>query len=292
MSELLQTAVPVGDGAREEAVGVVSGGRTLRGNLVLAGCDHPAVLFLHGWAGNRGGPHQLLTAAARALARDGISSLRFDFSGRGESDGDSGAATLEMMAGDALAAAACLRARSGARELVLSGICSGGNVAIGVADRLPEAAGLFLMSVYPFSAGDSFGRRAHRTAHFAAEYWRKLWRRETWRKVWRGAVDVRQVAKVLFGHYRGRPAQRLEREEGPGEGPLANLRREGLRICMAYGDADPDFAASHAYYRDFAERHGVAVDWMICPGANHNFYSLTWKRALIDRLRRFVTGRT
>ena len=47
-----------------------------------------AVLFLHGWVGYRAGPHRLFVDLARKLCDDGFICLRFDFAGRGYSEGD------------------------------------------------------------------------------------------------------------------------------------------------------------------------------------------------------------
>jgi len=46
------------------------------------------VIFCHGFRGERTGPNRTFVRAARALAAVGISSLRFDQYGSGDSDGD------------------------------------------------------------------------------------------------------------------------------------------------------------------------------------------------------------
>ena len=47
-----------------------------------------AVVFLHGWAGYRAGPHDLLVKIARHLTENGYDCFRFDFRGKGYSQGD------------------------------------------------------------------------------------------------------------------------------------------------------------------------------------------------------------
>src|SRR5690554_8214274 len=47
----------------------------------------PLLIFLHGFAGYRIGPHQLFIKTARFLTQRGYSCLRFDFRGRGYSEG-------------------------------------------------------------------------------------------------------------------------------------------------------------------------------------------------------------
>lgn len=291
MSAGLTTAITLAGGWREEAVGIPVGGGELRGNLLLGPVPAGlAALLLPGWGGGRSGPHGLLTRLARELAAAGIPSLRFDFRGRGEASGDGQATTLDSMGEDALAAAACLRQRSGAKRLLLVGICSGGNVGIGILDRLDGVAGLFLLSVYPFSDGDSFGRGARRSAHFLRVYWQKLRRPETWRKFRRGEIDFATVGKVLLGplcRHRA-PAAAPAAPATPGQEHLRKLLRERPSLYMIYGTADPDYRASRAYYGDFAERHRYAARFLDLPGANHNFYSEAWKGRLAAELAAFA----
>jgi pimeloyl-ACP methyl ester carboxylesterase len=303
----LSATVPLAADVGEEAVRIAVGDGFIAGNLVRAPTSPApvAVLFLHGWGGLRSGPHNLLTHFARDLAVVGVPSLRFDFRWRGESSGDGAAdgATLDGMAADTLAAAEALVAATGARQLVAVGICSGGNVAIGVLDRLPQAAGLFLLSVYPFSEGDSFGRDARRTVHYLQEYWQKLFRPHTWRKLVRGEIQFGAIFSVLFGHHFQKKDDRMAGESEPaaeggdasaeaagdaGSSHLEKLRRRPLPVAMVYGEADPDFQPSYDYYRAFAETHGLDVRFTTIPEANHNFYSLAWKQELTAALRDFV----
>lgn len=289
---MLSTSTRIADFATEESLSIRGDVGEVRGNLMLP--DTPgevAVLLLHGWGGLRSGPHNMITHFARALGEAGVASLRFDFRSRGESsgDGENDGASLPGMAADALAAASALMERSGAAKLVTLGVCSGGNVAIGILDRLPTPAGLFLLSVYPFSDGDAFGRNARRTAHFLAIYWHKLWMRETWRKFFRGEIFFRSIGKVLFGHYFVKKDDALAQDAEPAsEDHRKNLRRVSCRTEMIYGDADPDFEASHAYFSEYQAKHGLNMHFHVITGANHNYFSLAWKDEITARLLDFV----
>ena len=278
------------DGLREEAVTLASGSGSLRGVFVEAAEPQTvAVLFLHGWGGGRCGPHDLLAHLAREIGRAGWSSLRFDFSDRGESDGVDGGVTLDQMGEDALAAAAFLQERAACKRLALVGICSGGNVGIGILDRLPACDSLFLLSFYPFSEGDSFGRRSNRTAKAAQGYLRKLGRLSTYRKLVRGAIDFRAIWQVLFGHHQRDAAQTSERER-VGQSPLDNLRVRPLTVTMIYGDADPDTAASMQYFRDYAAEHKLPLAFEVIEGADHNYYSVSHSARLAAAATAFLSG--
>jgi len=67
------------------------------GNLILRGMLHvpenksgkaPIVIMFHGIFGNKMGPHFIFVKLSRLLEQAGIASIRFDFAGSGESDGD------------------------------------------------------------------------------------------------------------------------------------------------------------------------------------------------------------
>jgi dienelactone hydrolase len=64
----------------------------------------PAVLFCHGFTGNRIEPQRLFLSFARRLAHKGLAVLRFDFGGHGESEGEFHDLTLTGELKDAQAA--------------------------------------------------------------------------------------------------------------------------------------------------------------------------------------------
>ena len=75
----------------QKAVELQSGELTLRGMLHIpegiTGKIHMVCIF-HGFTGNKMEPHFIFVKLSRMLAAKGIASVRFDFGGSGESDGD------------------------------------------------------------------------------------------------------------------------------------------------------------------------------------------------------------
>ncbi len=71
----------------ERISSITVGGRTLACVTHDAGSD-ATVIFCHGFRGEKIGPNRTFVTAARALALSGISSLRFDQYGSGDSEGE------------------------------------------------------------------------------------------------------------------------------------------------------------------------------------------------------------
>jgi len=268
----------------EDFVEIESGGERLVGIWTEpAGAVRvPAtVITLHGWGGYRIGPHRFMVKLCRALAAAGVSSLRFDFRGRGDSTGDEKDATLDTMIEDTCRAVAFARSRAPGSRITLWGICSGSNVAIGAATLEGDVRDLVLLSTLPFVPEKKAAEKLARTQVQATSYVRKLFRATTWKKLFTGAVNWGNVKKALFGHY-GKP-------EAAGRDP-----KDSERDIMAawadwqgtahfiYGGADREAAGAAEHYRAFTDEHGIQASFETVAGSNHDFYSLTWERHVID----------
>ena len=73
----------------------------------------PAVLMLHGFASSKDEVGKMYAREAKALAEKGIASLRIDFAGFGESDGDPGSLTIDGELDNAKMALDALRKTDG-----------------------------------------------------------------------------------------------------------------------------------------------------------------------------------
>jgi alpha/beta superfamily hydrolase len=91
----------------------------------------PAVVLFHGFTGHRMEAHGIFVKCSRALAKAGIASLRFDFYGSGESDGEFREMTLRGEIADGRAAVDFLRGQAGIdpERVGLLGLSLGGAVA-------------------------------------------------------------------------------------------------------------------------------------------------------------------
>ena len=82
---------------------IVRDGYTLRGMLHRpAGIEKiPMVVMLHGFGGNKLEKHRMFMEMSEMLEKKGIASVRFDFMGSGESDGEFQEMTLDTECADA-----------------------------------------------------------------------------------------------------------------------------------------------------------------------------------------------
>jgi hypothetical protein len=107
----------------------------LNSTLVLSHEDKGIfVLFVHGFAGNKD-ENGLFTEAANKFAENGISSLRFDFSGHGKSTGDTRQLSLDQEVQDYRSAIEYLEKVYSPRELIVIGFSLGATVAIKARDK-------------------------------------------------------------------------------------------------------------------------------------------------------------
>lgn len=141
--------------------------RHLVGTLISPGTTShkPAIVFTNAGFVPRTGPNRLTVRLARLLGRNGFPSIRFDFSGIGDSgrsggtyDADAQAVSEIRMAMDAA------QKETGPRRFVLFGLCSGTDPCIQTAALDSRVCGILLLD--PFSYPNA---RARLTVS-----WRKL----------------------------------------------------------------------------------------------------------------------
>ena len=238
------------------------------------------IVFLHGWAGYRIGPHQMFTKMARRACAMGFPCLAFDFRGRGDSEGDAAKASISTMVSDAQKACRVLHDESSVAGLALVGVCSGAEVALGAGAIIPQVDAMVLWSVPQVAADRAHADRAKRLAIFR-EYGRKLLRAETWRKLFGGALNLGMVRKAILRGGKG------EGEESAPEDREIDWRRRFIEfrgeILYIYGTNDPTTPDCLAYYDSLSKQAGRTFRSHLIEGANHSFYSLKWEAEVLGQ---------
>ena len=236
-------------------------------------------ILIHGWAGDRVGPHRILVHAAQHLRQEGLATLRFDLRGRGDSDGDGSQTDLDGMIADTIAAARYALEEIRPGGICLIGLCSGANVAIGAATREPWLNELALWSVLPFQPDQRSRQRVARARFFLRHYVRKALRLETWKRVLTGKASLSGAARAVAG------------DRGPGKGErnlkdssrniMAEFARFKGRALFVTGSADPEGMEGRALFLPFCKARDISADFHLIEGANHSYYDLADERDAI-----------
>jgi alpha-beta hydrolase superfamily lysophospholipase len=293
-SLLYSTTEPT-PGVSAAIFGFQSGNEHINGVLYLPSWDHPeygkkeverCVLLLHGWSGYRIGPGQLLNETARELAKNGFAAYSFDFRGRGESELEVNQASLNSMIRDATRAVSILHERHSWDESVWSkftllGLCSGGEVAIGASLSDSRIDSLALWSAPVFSGAFDLARQARRSRSAIQKYARKFFMPETWTKLFSGSVNWKMVRRAVSGGRSNEDAG-VEDKAPDTQSQMNEFEAFTGKLLFIYGGNDPETPPSRDFYREFVERTKMPHEFQEIEGANHNYYSVEWKREVIN----------
>lgn len=235
-------------------------GRRLRGMIHQPGespAGRPAgVVFFHGFTGDRMESHWLFVKCSRALERAGIASLRFDFFGSGESEGDFREATLEGEVQDAQDAVDFFRREGGvdSERLGLLGLSLGGAIAALVAEQVRARALVLWAAVARLqdlrTLGDSLSRPLPNNLS-AREY---------------AGHEISPRFLDFVDHL----------------DPLGAVARFTRPTLIVHPERDERLDLSHP--EDYLRSSAAATkEKVIIAGANHTFDSVTWEREVITR---------
>jgi pimeloyl-ACP methyl ester carboxylesterase len=237
----------------------------------------PTVIMLSGWSGSRLGPHRMFVKTARRLCSAGFNCLRFDFAGRGDSEGEMQATTIASMTDDAVCAMDFLKERLGGSQFILLGICSGGKVAISCASRDERVRQLVLWSAEPMGTLAEGIRKSRKTLSVVGEYLTKLMNPRTWRRIVTGQVNTRMVRKAVAHCEQASPEERKSENF-----ILKAFTSYTGKALLIYGTNDPETCMASDAYEALCAKSGIAYDSHRIEGANHSFYSLEWEKQVID----------
>lgn len=235
-------------------------GKALRGMLHLPAAalkrPTPGVVMFHGFTGDRRARHGMFVKCSRALERAGIASLRFDFYGSGESDGEFREMTLRGEIADGRAAVAFLGGQSiiDPKRLGLLGLSLGGAVAAALA---PSAKAK------------------------AVVLWSALAHTSRLRQL------IKEMAKKIPGkpggiEYDGYEINPRLSDDLLKVEPIRHLARFQGPTLVIHPANDEIVPISHA--RDFLQAAGAETkELAIIPGADHVYTSVLWEREVIAR---------
>jgi pimeloyl-ACP methyl ester carboxylesterase len=238
------------------------------------------VVFLHGMAGYRIGPHGLLREIAESLAEIGIYSCRFDFRGRGYSSGNNMETNILSMYEDVEIVLQNLQKIYGILELNLLGICSGAKLAILYAlktsMKIDNIIGLSTETLFENK------KKPKLSMNSIQDYSKKIFSTATWSKLVRGEINFRRILKnILFIPKLGN-RKRSNVQQSKLIHPFINFAGETLLI---YGDKDPIYNESLKQITNLLDKYKKKYSKIIIEGGDHNFYSVQHKEKIISDLK-------
>lgn len=279
-------------GRARSLVGILSDGAPRRDARVL-----PAVIFLNAGAVHRVGPHRLYVKAARMLAALGFTTLRFDFSGTG----DSGPRTMSVYYEqegviETREAMDFLSRIRGCSQFVLIGLCSGAITAFQAA-----CADRRVVGIVPINGR---GEVAEEHAAYAAQrqqsryYWRAaFFDPRSWWKALTGKADYRTVLRALMFPITSRSKAPPIVTSRPDEVAVAlqSLMAHRVHVLAIYssGDLGLDyFEAALGQQARHPRASGAtdAVTIRVMTGTDHTFTPLAAQRRLLHVLREWATA--
>lgn len=247
------------------------------------GADIVAVLLNAGLI-HHVGPHRLHVNLSRALAARGISSLRIDLSGIGDSSVRPDGLPAQELAVREPREIMDQLVRRGHQNFALFGICSGARQALQAAVGDPRVKGLVLVNPASLVDDPELASRA------ATQYYlrRSLWSPRAWINLFTGRVKYQGLFRAIAGMVR-----RLGRgvDHAPDKPGLADMARQrfepllaqGTRLLMVLSDRDAQFIKLlDGGVRDLQSDGQPQIE--MHPKADHLFTSLKEKEALVEQV--------
>jgi pimeloyl-ACP methyl ester carboxylesterase len=252
--------------------------------------DDFGVLFLNPGAVRHIGSNRMWVQAARRWAARGVPSLRLDFTGVGESDGEQTLNTGALYQGPFIeqveAAMDVLRLQAGVRRFGIVGLCSGAFWAFQAATRNPSVRGAVLLNPRLFFWDPEVDRRRmlRRTVNGLTDS-------SAWRHLAHGqikAARIRQAAGAVL-----HSLQKIQTDGGPEPQippaamarALALIEGNGCRLTLIFTEGEP-------LLREMEEESQMPPEdssWFRCiriADGGHTFRDLAAQRlvhGLIDR---------
>lgn len=245
-------------------------------------CSRTAVLIIVGGPQYRAGSHRQFVLLARALAQAGHTTLRFDYTGMGDSEGAPRA--FDAAGADVQAALAALaRACPDATRLVVWGLCDAASAALMFATDDPRVAGI--VACNPWARSEATLAAATVKHYYAA----RLLQPEFWRKLLGGGVQWRASVGSLLANLR---RARGDARPGAGHAPTfrdamaAGLARFRGRVLLVLSGNDLTAKEFLGYAEGAPAWRGLLTDQRVrridLAEADHTFSRRVWHDAVAN----------
>lgn len=268
--------------------------------------DAPAIIIVNTGGNSHIGWGRQTVELARELAAHGVTSLRMDIAGVGESCEPPQARKRVVYVADAgadVVEAVRFIEAQGFRKPALLGVCSGAFLVFHALRMNPSVAGALMINLQKFYWQEGEAMVLYNSV---GSYAAKLFSRESLSRALRGEADVRGVAKIVLKRGWTMAKTRvgslfspLFRKAGATSGAsqaspasvIAAACDAGARVTMAFttGDGGIDEMRSHLGAHGKALRRKAGFNVEMIPVADHNFSSTRSRRRLAPLVLNFAS---
>ncbi len=253
------------------------------------------IVFLHGWAGYRIGPHRIFVDFARRLSHLGFHCVRFDFRGKGYGCLNNTATNKTMLA-DLECLLDHIYKENLPKKIILIGICSGARLALYYAMKgLKPIEYIIELSTTVLRPDDNLKVEVSRSRSTIQEYLVKLNKRETWNKLIKGDVRLKLISKIISEPiinsfkvlFRKKNSGNKSKNENSRIYKDAFLNFNG-EILAIHGEKDPETEVALKQVNNLTAKYFIPFEKHIVKGANHSFYSIKWKNEIFDIIQQWL----
>ena len=259
----------------------------------------PALVIANTSTNPRSGEGRFGVRIARALARAGVTTLRIDVTGVGDSgpgapDDQSGVVYSPQAIDDVAAAADWLRA-IGHPDVIAAGICSGAYAALHAAVKTASLGGVIAINLARFvwPAGLTLEAAQKQRINSVRGYWLSVrdWRR--WKRLVAERRDLRPILRAVAANGIARISVPVKAaaahigwkpRAGTPRGVMRELAQRNVWTMLVYGALDPgiDDVRRHFGAVECAFRRSRHVRLHLMPQVDHALYGAAGTAAVID----------
>ncbi|NOU19616.1 MAG: alpha/beta fold hydrolase [Bacteroidales bacterium] len=257
--------------------------------------EKTVIVFMHGWAGYRIGPHQMFVKYARQFSEMGYYSIRFDFRGRGYSAGRRFETSNTTMLFDLEQVISYLNANIKYHKIILFGICSGAKLAIYYAKAGKQKIdGVIEMSSSLLRVDSVAQTQINKKKNSILNYLNK----EKLIKLTTGEVKFRKLIEVPFRYVSFLSHSIVDRFKPNKSAPAPQKKvittdssfknYSGTPFLLIHGEKDPETDVTLQQITSLLEKYGIGYHKHIIMGANHSFYSVEWEMEIFNIIRNWM----
>ncbi|MGR3907298.1 alpha/beta hydrolase [Burkholderia sp. SR8] len=249
----------------------------------------PALVIANTSTNPRSGEGRFSVRLARTLARAGVTTLRIDVNGVGDSGAtapdDQSRVVYSARSSDDVAAAADWLRALGSPEVVAAGICSGAYAALHAAVKTPSLGGVIAINLARFvwPAGLALEAVQKQRNNSVRGYWLSVRDWQKWKRLVRERRDLRPIVRAVAANAIARVSVPVKEaaarvgwkpRDGTPRGVMHVLAQRNVRTTLVYGALDPgiDDVRRHFGAIECAFRRSRHVRLYLEPQVDHAVY--------------------